>query len=50
MKLSDTITDRVVYLINVILNQWNGDGDDVENDDEVDISHENFFTVEDLNF
>ena len=25
MKLSDTITDRVVYSIHFLLNEWNGD-------------------------
>ncbi len=49
MQLSDTITDQVVYLIHFLLNDWNGD-DDEENDDEDIISFEKFFSVEDLDF
>jgi hypothetical protein len=47
MQLSDTITDRVVYLIHFLLNDWNGN-DDEENDDKDIISFEKFFSVEDL--
>ncbi len=31
MQLSDAITDRVVYFLHVLLNEWNDD-DDEEND------------------
>ncbi len=37
MKLRDKITDRVVYLVHVMLNEWNGD-DEEENDDNVNVS------------
>ncbi len=49
MQLSDNITDQVVYSVHVMLNDWNGN-DDEENDDEVVISFEKFFSVEDLDF
>ena len=49
MQLSDTITDRVVYSVNVLLNEWNGN-DDEENDEDVNVTFENFFSVEDLDF
>ncbi len=49
MQLSDKITDRVVYLVHVMLNEWNGN-DDEENDDDVNVSFEKFFSVEDLDF
>jgi hypothetical protein len=32
-----------------MLNEWNGD-DDEENDDDVNVSLEKFFSVEDLDF
>jgi hypothetical protein len=49
MQLSDKITDWVVYLVHVMLNEWNGN-DDEENDDNVNVSFEKFFSVEDLDF
>jgi len=49
MQLSDTITDRVVYSIHFLLNQWNGN-DEEENDEDVNVMFENFFSVEDLDF
>jgi hypothetical protein len=49
MQLSDTITDRVVYSINFLLNEWNGD-DKEENDEDVNVRFEKFFSVEDLDF
>ncbi len=49
MQLSDTITDRVVYLVHLMLNDWNG-YDDKDCDDEDIITFENFFSVEDLDF
>ena len=36
MQLSDTITDRVVYSVHFLLNEWNGD-DDEENDEDVNV-------------
>jgi hypothetical protein len=47
MQLSDTITDRVVYSVHFLLNEWNGD-DDEENDEDVNDRFEKFFSVEDL--
>jgi hypothetical protein len=47
MQLSDKITDRVVYSVHVMLNEWNGN-DDKEKDDDVNVSFEKFFSVEDL--
>jgi hypothetical protein len=32
-----------------LLNEWNGD-DDEENDEDVNVRFENFFSVEDLDF
>ncbi len=49
MQLSDRITDRVVYSVNFLLNEWNGN-DDEENDEDVNVTFENFFSVEDLDF
>jgi hypothetical protein len=49
MQLSNTITDRVVYSVNFLLNEWNGN-DDEENDEDVNVTFENFFSVEDLDF
>ena len=49
MQLSDTITDRVVYSINFLLNEWNGD-DEEKNDQDVNVRFEKFFSVEDLDF
>jgi hypothetical protein len=49
MQLSDKITDGVVYLVHVMLSEWNDD-DDEENDDDVNVSFEKFFSVEDLDF
>ena len=49
MQLSDTITDRVVYSVHFLLNEWNGN-DDEENDEDVNVTFENFFSVEDLDF
>jgi hypothetical protein len=49
MQLSDTITDRVVYSIHFLLNQWNGN-DEEENDEDVNVMFEKFFSVEDLDF
>jgi hypothetical protein len=49
MQLNDTITDRVVYSVHFLLNEWNGD-DDEENDEDVNVRFENFFSVEDLDF
>jgi len=49
MQLSDTITDRVVCSLHFLLNEWNGD-DDEENDEDVNVRFENFFSVEDLDF
>ena len=49
MQLSDTITDRVVYSIHFLLNEWNGN-DDKENDEDINDSFEKFFSVEDLDF
>jgi hypothetical protein len=49
MELSDTITDRVVYSLHLLLNEWNGD-DDEENDEDVNVRFETFFSVEDLDF
>jgi len=49
MQLSDTITDRVVYSIHFLLNEWNGD-DDEENDEDINDRFEKFFSVEDLDF
>jgi hypothetical protein len=48
MGLSDDITDQVVYLIDYILNDWNGDDHDENN--EFDLSHDNFCTVEGIDF
>jgi hypothetical protein len=42
MQLSDTITDRVVYSIHFLLNEWNGN-DDEENDEDVNDRFENSF-------
>jgi hypothetical protein len=39
MQLSDTITDRVVYSLHFLLNEWNGD-DDEENDEDVNVRFE----------
>ena len=49
MQLSDTITDQVVYSLHFLLNEWNGD-DDEENDEDVNVRFEKFFSVEDLDF
>ena len=49
MQLSDTITDQVVYSIDYLLNEWDGD-DDNENDEDVNVRLEKFFSVEDLEF
>jgi hypothetical protein len=49
MELSDTITDRVVYSLHLLLYEWNGD-DDEENDEDVNVRFETFFSVEDLDF
>ncbi len=49
MQLSDKITDQVVYSVHVMLNEWNGN-DDKENDNNVNVSFEKFFSVEDLDF
>jgi hypothetical protein len=49
MQLSDTIADRVVYSLHCLLNEWNGD-DDKENDEDVIVRFEKFFSVEDLDF
>ncbi len=49
MQLSDTITDRVVYLVHLMLIDWNGD-DDEDCDDEDVITFEKIFSVEDLDF
>ena len=49
MQLSDTITDWVVYSIDYLLNEWDGD-DDEENDEDVNVRFEKFFSVEDLDF
>ena len=49
MQLSDTITDRVVYSLHILLNEWNGD-DEEENDEDVNVRFEKFFSVEDLDF
>jgi hypothetical protein len=49
MQLSDKITDQVVYLVHVMLNEWNGN-DDKENEEDVNVSSEKFFPVEDLDF
>jgi hypothetical protein len=49
MQLSDTIADRVVYSLHCLLNEWNGD-DDEENDEDVIVRFEKFFSVEDLDF
>ncbi len=49
MQLSDKITDWVVYSVHVMLNEWNGD-DDEENDDDINVSFEKKFSVEDLEF
>ena len=49
MQLSDTITDRVVYSLHFLLNEWNGD-DEEENDEDVNVRFEIFFSVEDLDF
>ena len=49
MQLSDTITDRVVYSIDYLLNEWDGD-DDEENDEDVNVMFEKIFSVEDLDF
>jgi hypothetical protein len=43
MQLSDTITDRVVYSLHFLLNEWNGD-------DDVNVRFEKFFSVDDLDF
>jgi hypothetical protein len=49
MQLSDTITDRVVYLVHLMLNDRNGDNDE-DCDDEDVITFETLFLVEDLDF
>jgi hypothetical protein len=49
MQLSNTITDRVVYSVHFLLNEWNGN-DDKENDEDVNVRFEKFFSVEDLDF
>lgn len=49
MQLSDTITDRVVYSIHFLRNEWNGD-DEEKNDDDVNVRFVKFFSVEDLDF
>ncbi len=49
MQLSNKITDQVVYSVHVMLNEWNGD-DDEENDDDVNVGFEKIFSVEDLDF
>ena len=49
MELSDTLTDRVVDSADYIINDWTGDADP-DTDDEYTLSHNNFFTVEGLDF
>ena len=49
MQLSDKITDRVVYSLHFLLNEWNGD-DGEENNEDVNVRFEKFFSVEDLDF
>jgi len=49
MQLSNIITDRVVYSIHFLLNQWNGNKEE-ENDEDVNVVFEKFFSVEDLDF
>ncbi len=49
MQLSNTITDRVAYSVHFLLNEWNGN-DDEENDEDVNVTFEKFFSVEDLDF
>jgi hypothetical protein len=49
MQLSDTITDQVVYSVHFLLNEWNGN-DDEENDEDVNVRFETFFSVEGLDF
>jgi hypothetical protein len=38
-----------VYSIDFLLNEWNGD-DKEENDEDVNVRFEKFFSVEDLDF
>jgi hypothetical protein len=47
MQLSDTITDRVVYSVHLMLNDWNG-YDDKDCDEEDIITFEKFFSVKTL--
>jgi hypothetical protein len=49
MQLSDTITDWVVHSLNFLLNEWNGD-DEEGNDEDVNVRFEKLFSVEDLDF
>jgi hypothetical protein len=47
MGLNDELTERVVGCIDYIINDWYGD--EYEGDEFV-LSHENFFTIEGLEF
>ena len=48
-SVARTITDRVVYSIDYLFNEWAGD-DFKENDEDVNVRFEKFFSVEDLDF
>jgi len=45
MQLSNTITDRVVYSVHFLLNEWNGN-DDKENDEDVNVRFDKLFSVD----
>ncbi len=47
--LSDDMAEQVVRASDYVINDWNGEENADENDEYV-LSHENFFTVEDLGF
>jgi hypothetical protein len=49
MGLSNDMTEQVVRASDYVINDWNGEEKSDESDKYV-LSHENFFTVEDLGF
>ncbi len=50
MGLSSAINGQVVWSSNYIINDWTGEEDDNGERDEYLLTHNNFFTVEDLDF
>jgi hypothetical protein len=47
MGLSDGMTEQVVRAGDYVINDWNG-GENADENNEYVLSHENFFTLEDL--